>query len=164
MSVINLNRVKHDLGLILLALMIVGSTSFLQEGYTRSRRAGVGIVLGRPQGLTAQFPFVEYARLNTSLYYDFEQPRFDLHLDHIFIQSKPILVAFYPYFGFGGRLSLSQSRGVQDAGGVTARVPIGLELGEETACAFIELAPALEVLPALGFTVQGAIGIRYHFH
>ena len=129
----------------------------------RSKRAGVGAVLGRPQGLTVQLPIVKNAAVNASLYYNFERPRFDLHLDQIFIQAQPVLVAFYPYFGLGGRLSLSEHRGVQDAGGLTARVPIGLELGDNQLRAFIEVAPSFEVLPALGFTLHAAIGLRYHF-
>lgn len=132
-------------------------------GAARPQTLGVGGVIGRPQGLTIQVPEGRGIALNGSLFYDFTRPRFDIHLDQIFIQSKTVLEAFHPYVGIGGRLSIHSNRGVQDAGGLTARVPIGLELGESHLRAFIELTPALEVLPALGFTLQGAIGIRYHF-
>lgn len=124
---------------------------------------GMGAAVGRPQGLILQVPIVHRAAFNMSLYYNLSSPRIDLHLDQIFIQSQPVLHAFYPYVGFGGRVRFQDHRQSNSDAGFTGRLPLGLELGDEQLRAFIEVAPALEILPALKLHIHAALGLRYHF-
>jgi hypothetical protein len=160
--VIRYFRLGPSLHLMTLHMIVICSVLPL-IAHSSPRSLGLGAMVGKPQGLTAQIPITRWTALNTSLYYNFKNPRVDIHLDQIFIQPRPVLVAFYPYVGLGARISLHNQRNLSDQGALTGRVPIGLELGESHLRGFIEITPALEVLPALGFSLQGALGVRYHF-
>jgi len=142
----------------ILCLCLIQSIS-----WARPPSLGIGGMLGRPQGLTLQVPITGMAAFNMSLYYDLRSPQIDLHLDQIFVQSQPVLHAFYPYFGWGGRVSFQNNRTLSNDGGLTGRIPIGLELGNSHLRGLLEVAPALKIMPALKLSVQGAIGLRYHF-
>ena len=139
--------------------IIFGYSSVL----ARPPSLGIGAVIGRPQGLVLQVPIVNRAAFNMSLYYDLSSPRIDVHLDQIFVQARPVLHIFYPYFGFGGRVRFQDHRKPNNDAGFTGRIPLGLELGDAQLRGFIELAPALEILPALKLHIHAALGLRYHF-
>ena len=156
-SVLYICRSLLGRALLLLMLMIPLSAQ------SSSRSLGLGVMVGRPQGLTIQLPTSRWTAFNASLYYNFNHSRIDVHLDQIFIQPQPVLVAFYPYFGFGARISLHNQKVLSGQGALTGRVPVGLELGKSNLRGFIELTPAIEVFPALAFTLQGALVVRYHF-
>ena len=128
---------------------------------------GVGLMAGKPRGLSLQIPLNRQNALNGSLYYDLRDPSIDLHLDHIVRANRPCLGYFYPYIGWGGYLEImapgegtSHHRREID---LSARIPLGVGMGRSTWRAFIELSPSLLFLPVLHLRIGGSLGIRYHF-
>jgi hypothetical protein len=75
------------------------------------------------------------------------------------------------YFGAGAGLhnrdrdDRSRHDDDDDENSLEARLPIGLEYTVRTVPLgiFIELAPALEVIPDFDFHLRGGIGVRYYF-
>ena len=130
-------------------------------------------MIGWPSGLAVQVPLGRSSAFNGSLYYDLRGPSFDVHLDHIFLASRPIFEHLYPYVGWGGYLTARSSSDDHDHAAthhhtqgrfdLSARLPVGVEVGRHNLRGFFELAPTLSVIPALQIRIGGSIGIRYHF-
>ena len=152
---------KLDFFVRLLLIMIICLSYTL--GQARTSNFGIGAVVGQPKGLSLQVPITSYATFNSSLYYDLLAPRIDVHLDQVIVQPRKFLEIFYPYIGYGLYISIKENKKFDHSRGVLGRIPLGLELGEHRMRGFIELTPALEILPALNFHLQGALGCRYHF-
>jgi hypothetical protein len=126
-------------------------------------------MIGRPSGLATQVPLTRQSALNASLYYDLRDPSIYAHLDQIFISTRPYFTYIYPYFGWGGYVDIvaphhdghdDHSEGDFD---ISARVPVGIELGRHQWRGFFELVPSVLLLPALRLHIGGSLGVRYHF-
>ena len=151
---------------LILSLMCVA------EADARDRSWGLGFMIGRPSGLATQVPLTRQSALNTSLYYDLRDPSIDVHLDQIFISSRPYFTYIYPYFGWGGYLEImaphhddhhGHSHHSEGDFDISARVPVGIEFGRHHWRGFFEIAPSVLLLPALRLHIGGSIGVRYHF-
>ena len=127
-----------------------------------SPKLGVGVMLGDPHGLTLQVPLSQGA-LNASLYYDLSRSRIEAHVDQIFIQTRSLFKSTDLYVGYGAQVRAQSGGRRGDDGDIRGRAPLGVEYTYQFFRGFIEVAPALEVLPALRFHIQLAAGGRLYW-
>ncbi|MFC1504192.1 BAPKO_0422 family outer member beta-barrel protein [Spirochaetota bacterium] len=69
------------------------------------------------------------------------------------------------YLGIGafGHFVVNAGKG-EDSIGLGLRLPIGLQIFPVKQLeVYIELVPSLPLLPGIGFDINSAVGIRYHF-
>lgn len=70
------------------------------------------------------------------------------------------------HIGAGGRLWLFSGDRYHDHAALAARMPIGLDLTFDRPSfleVFLELAPALYILPGLDLDIEALIGVRFYF-
>ena len=125
-------------------------------------QTSVGVILGEPTGLSAKQWLgandaldlaVAWSFVNTGSFYvhvDYQH-----HLDDLDIDEGDLLW----FVGIGGRIHIAQDLRLG------ARVPVGLFylFAEIPIELFLEIAPGLDLFPAIGFDMAGGIGARYRF-
>ncbi len=70
------------------------------------------------------------------------------------------------HIGAGARLWLHDDRWGDDDFALAARMPVGLDLTfskPDFLEVFLELAPALYIVPGLGFDIEALLGVRFYF-
>jgi hypothetical protein len=132
------------------------------------KRIGAGFILGSPSGFTGKLFLDESNAVDIGLgvasadgfylYGDYLR-----HFSGVFPVKNLVL-----YFGIGPGYHRyeKEKRGENEVENrLEARLPIGLEYTVDKAPlgVFIELAPALRVVPDIDFEVRGGIGLRYYF-
>ena len=149
--------------LLKMTLPIICILCIVTQAEARPSSFGIGFVIGQPQGLAVQVPVTRFTALNASIFYDLRVPRIHAHLDQIQLNPKPIFSLLYPYIGYGALVSVHQSKNTHGDAFLSARLPLGFEVGNKNIRGLIELAPALGVLPLIQFDIQVALGCRLHF-
>ena len=129
---------------------------------------GIGIVAGEPSGLSGKIFVDDVHAFATGLSFSFVDDTLHVQGDYL-IHLRGRLSGFeggdwIPYFGLGGSFGIWQ-RKRQGDGGMSARFPGGLtvHLDALPVDLFVELVPAMMVIPETRFELQGAIGGRYYF-
>src|SRR5262245_50113186 len=128
---------------------------------------GLGIIVGRPTGLTGEYELGDNTAIDMALGLDlFEGRHFYAHADFLFI--LPDLLG-------GGQVGLSPYLGpgvyIADVGGNNGRLglglhaPFGLSLDFTRAPLqiFLELSVNLSLVPGVDAGIGGAGGFRYYF-
>lgn len=124
---------------------------------------GVGLIAGEPNGLCAKQWAGEFAAFDAAVAWSvFDPPSLHVHADfllHTFSLLKPSIGELPIYYGVGGRVRFEQQPRV----GV--RIPVGLSyiFDGVPLDVFLEIVPGFNLLPATGFDMDGAVGIRYYF-
>ena len=147
-------------------IIFVMSLGFLTPSQSAAREMspGVGVILGIPTGLAAQLPLTTETVLNGSLYYDLRDADLSFHIDQIWLEQKSsMLSSLFLYYGWGGRFFFTGGKNRKSGVIAVARLPLGVEYGTGELRGFVEIAPALEVIPSIAFHLHGALGIRIHF-
>ncbi|HAD81690.1 MAG: hypothetical protein A2509_06000 [Candidatus Edwardsbacteria bacterium RIFOXYD12_FULL_50_11] len=156
---------------ITLVLFLTATGASSQE-----RRFGLGIIIGEPTGLSAKLWTSNRTALDFGLgwslggdriskydgYYTGES-RIHFHMDHLWHSFDAIRSSerFPLYYGVGGRINTGAGyknsaavRGVLGILWLPRRTPIDV---------FLELVPALQLVPSTGFGIDAGIGVRYFF-
>ncbi|KAA3611089.1 MAG: DUF3996 domain-containing protein [Calditrichaeota bacterium] len=144
----------------LFIFIILGSSLSAKTG---NETSGVGIILGNPTGLSFKFLDSGATHFNGGLSWSFKnETNLQIHIDYIFKRFTPIYInrdfSLTPTMGIGGHLKTKDSE-------LGVRVPFGLmyEFRETPFDMFIEIAPALDLIPATDFEFSIAIAVRYLF-
>jgi len=129
---------------------------------------GLGVMAGEPSGFSAKLWLGNHLALDGALGYAYLWHGQGVHLHGDLLLHTgsllPSLVGFLPlYAGAGVRVRLAN--GVENPREIGIRVPFGAEyvLPIIPLGVFLELAPIIDFAPALGFSGNGAVGIRYYF-
>ncbi|MEZ5072657.1 MAG: hypothetical protein R2751_17290 [Bacteroidales bacterium] len=123
---------------------------------------GLGLILGEPTGLSAKFWTTEKTAVDAAAAWSLVGSGYlRVHADMV-VHNYSIDVSkgrLPLYFGLGAKLTLASSPGL----GI--RVPLGMayQFADAPFDVFAEIVPVLELMPASGFVVEGAVGIRYFF-
>jgi len=123
---------------------------------------GVGVILGEPTGLTAKLYLSSNDAVDLAASWSFRSELIYLHADYIRHFPKALgrdLEPLVLYAGIGGLVQLSNNPVVG------ARFPVGINffLDDAPFEFFLELGPALLIVPETDFDFTGGIGVRYYF-
>lgn len=151
---------------VILIILILSASVMLSA---TERKIGAGFILGSPSGITGKLFLDKGNAVDIGLgvasgdgfylYGDYLR-----HFSGVFPIEELIL-----YFGIGPGYHRYEKKNRWDEEEVEnrleARLPIGLEYMVEKVPlgVFIELAPAMRVVPDFDFEVRGGIGLRYYF-
>lgn len=139
--------------------ILMGNVLFANE-----QRAGVGIIIGEPTGISAKIWRENNISFDAAAAWSVGDNDFlDFHIDYLFHKYDVINYeegTFPVYFGIGGKVIL------KDESEIGIRFPLGIEyiFDDIPLDIFIEIAPILNVLPGTSFRFNGAIGVRYLFN
>jgi hypothetical protein len=151
--------------MVILVILVLSASAMLAAA---EKRIGAGFILGSPSGITGKLFLDESNAVDIGLgvasadgfylYGDYLR-----HFSGVFPAENLFL-----YFGIGPGYHRyeREKRGENEVENrLEARLPIGLEYVVDKAPLglFIELAPALRVVPDIDFEVRGGIGLRYYF-
>ncbi|OFZ02551.1 MAG: hypothetical protein A2X97_07785 [Bdellovibrionales bacterium GWA1_52_35] len=156
--------------LILLSLVLGLPSAGFAAPVNGARNFGLGIVLGEPTGLSAQYVLEKDRKLDFSLAYSFNS-WVQITADYIFMRPQwvnSVLKRSSPvsaYWGAGLLLGVVTDSKKDGDLGFALRIPFGLEgmLDMEPIGFFVELVPGMELAPSTDFIFQGGLGARYYF-
>ncbi|HQF42094.1 MAG TPA: hypothetical protein PK073_04200 [Ignavibacteriaceae bacterium] len=143
---------------ILTAVLINNITTAQSSGF------GIGIIAGKPTGLSAKYWTTSSTAFDFGLGYSFEKnSRMYLHADYLF-HSKNIFNStenFSLYYGPGARLRLVE----YGSSRLGIRFDVGLIWIPRNAPVdvFFEIAPLMDIIPETTFSLNGGIGVRFYF-
>lgn len=137
---------------------------------------GIGVVAGDPSGLSFGYRPGDEWMLQAAAGWSLVNDRLHLNVDYLYnitILQAPDAggVSFPVYVGVGGRLRLGDDwdddwdNDGWDDEGVGLRVPIGIAVLPDRAPfdVFLEIAPAIILIPETEGEVDGGIGARFYF-
>ena len=148
----------------------------VQGSFAQARGFGLGVIIGEPTGISAKLWTSPVNALDFGLGWsiggdrigkheeDYDGgSRVHFHMDYLWHSFEAIRSSerFPLYYGIGGRIN---SGGGYDAT-VAIRGVIGIVwLPHNTPIdIFLELVPALQIVPSTGFGIDAGIGVRYFF-
>ncbi len=155
---------------ILVCLVFIGETAKADT----AGPLGVGIVIGDPTGLSANYRISEERSVDSAVAWSFGRyPGFELHADYLWHRSKLFNVehvSFDWHYGLGARLISIDDRDVNnrtnsDRTYFGPRIPIGLstDFNKSTFELFSELALVMNLIPATNFDFDFGVGVRVYF-
>lgn len=124
---------------------------------------GLGLMVGEPTGLSAQFALTGADALNGAVGFNIlDEGRLYIHLDYIrtlaeLASTSSVVIPFY--FGIGGFVAADKNASVG------ARVPFGIQFDFTSAPIhiFAEIAFRLRLIEDIKAGAAGALGFRYFF-
>ncbi|MBT8495054.1 MAG: hypothetical protein KJO07_18555 [Deltaproteobacteria bacterium] len=149
-----------------IAVMSLLLTALMSAAAPRARADfGLGLVLGEPTGLSAQYTFGERNALNFALGFEIiDEGDNDLyfHIDYIFMIADLVNTGAFDlpfYVGVGGFLI------DRNDATIGARMPFGVEMQFKSAPIniFAEIGLSLAIIDDVDLDVFGALGFRYYF-
>lgn len=142
----------------------------VNQSMAQERALGVGLIIGEPTGISLKLWTSQLKAIDVGLGWsvfqhqnDTQTTRIHLHMDFLRHSFNTIRAEerIPVYYGIGGRFiggSGTQSslavRGVFGISWLPQWTPLDL---------FLEVAPALVVVPSTNFDLDAALGIRYYF-
>src|SRR5579885_2432683 len=167
--------------LFLLAILCASPALGAQSASHRPEGSGVfglGLVLGEPTGLSANYWIRNDRSIDGELSFSFNnffliQSDYLFHFHGLFGTRESFTQHLEPYLGIGGALffntasSRTSSTYFTDHGsvGFGVRIPFGAEwmIPSSPFGVFAELVPGLGLIPATFGFLQGGIGARFYF-
>ncbi len=133
-------------------------------GYCQKSKFCLGVIIGDPTGISSKIWVNENSAFDIAAAWDIAGGNDALWLHADFLKHKfdllnPEKGQLPLYFGVGARVIFTHDAIV------TARVPLGISyLFEDIPFdSFLEIVPALNVLPTTEIDLDAAIGFRYYF-
>ncbi|MDY7029116.1 MAG: hypothetical protein SVR04_12520 [Spirochaetota bacterium] len=138
------------------------SAVLLTNLYAEGQKFGLGVIAGEPTGITAKMYLSENDAVDAAASWSFVKDRIHLHADYI--RHFPGVIDrefddFVLYAGVGGLVELD------DESEFGARIPVGVNyyFNSVPVELFLEIGPALLLIPETRFEFTGGIGARYYF-
>lgn len=129
-------------------------------------RFGIGIVLGKPTGLSAKYWFTQRSAVDATLGWDFSLNWLEVQTAYLyhFPISGASAGSLAAYAGAGCDLLAYSASGSEEGGVVLAlRIPVGLEYIYKLISFYAEVDPLAELYPSPYFAFGGGIGFRLYF-
>lgn len=130
---------------------------------------GVGIVLGDPTGVSANYRLSSERSVDAALAWAFgSDPGFQIHSDYLWHRANLIRdpkISFDLHYGVGARLMSIRDDKVKDRTRLGLRLPVGLSTSFEQRAleVFGELALGMNLIPATSADLDFGIGARVYF-
>ncbi len=143
-------------------LLLVLSITFSASALAWHRDFGLGVIVGDPTGLSFKLWQSKNTAIDAAVGW-WLGSYIDMHIDYLIHNFKIIKLregSMPLYFGIGAFGGASGSSG--DLG---VRVPFGMSylFSDAPIDIFLEVAPSLNVLPGMWFTLQWGLGARFYF-
>lgn len=133
-------------------------TAFLARPEAAHAKFGIGFMVGEPNGITMKFDNFPIIGIGYS-FLGGNNNWLHATLDY-WILNPPISGQFHWYLGLGASIKYPAATGV----GAGVRVPVGIQfIPTDLLEFFLEGAPGVSILPAVGFDWQAALGVRFYF-
>ena len=127
---------------------------------------GIGLIAGEPTGLSMKYWFNDRMAMDAAAAWSFTRhDGFQLHADWLFHAFDVFRIdrgELPLYVGIGGRVKFPD--GGDNRVGVRFPIGIAYEVKDAPIEIFAEVAPIVDVAPAVQLKWNGGIGIRYFFH
>jgi len=165
--------------LLLSALVFASAPSARASDIGSGRPFGLGIILGDPSGLSGKWYITSEHAIDFAVGAGWMGGHsLHIHADYLFhfmltnhaVFDLPLYIGVGPTFAFWYGPYHDRYWGTSDYWGDTrfglgVRVPFGIsfQFNPVPLDLFLEIAPALGLLPGIGFFVEGGIGLRYWF-
>jgi hypothetical protein len=156
---------------------LIGFVVLLSLGVAGAQNpgTGVGVIVGDPTGLSLKHWLTGTTAFDVAAAWSVgDNDRLHLHADylvHDFNSLKAEKGRLAWYYGIGGRFVAREDnnrrgRDNNEDDSFGARIPVGLDyiFQGDRLNAFLELAPALELVPDTDLDFDLGLGLRYLFH
>lgn len=152
-----MKRVEHFILIIFIILF-----SNFQNLSAQRAKLGIGIILGKPTGITSKYWINSNSAFVGGLSWSIKDNALYMHLDYVKHDYTLIRVnrgKLAVYYGIGGKFMLAKETNI----GV--RMPVGLNYIFQSLPIdlFLEIVPSLILIPSTDFDLDGGIGMRYFF-
>jgi len=154
---------RRAIATMIIAGLALGATAGI-AGAVEAGTSEVGIILGRPTGLSVKLWRGETEAFDAAGAWNLENGHFRVHGDYLWHRMGDSETETPPpdmvYYGVGFRFLAGTEEGE-----LGLRLPLGLEhffLGSPVTL-FLEVAPVMSVIPATELDVDYAVGFRYCF-
>ena len=146
---------KYPIRIFMIVFIISLSTTYGQGKF------GLGIILGEPTGISAKLWMTGTTAIDGAVAWSFaNESAFHIHADFL-IHNFGVFGKVVPlYYGIGGRIKFRK-----DETRIGVRIPVGVayDIPSTSIDLFLEIVPLLNLNPSTSFTLNGAIGGRFHF-
>lgn len=157
--------------LTLIPMSLLVATLSAAPAYARAPGGfGLGLMIGDPTGITGALRSGDTSVIQAQAGWSTVHDNVHLNVDYLYnlaILNAPEApnVSFPVYIGVGACLKLDDDNWYGDDEGVGVRVPLGLTILPRSAPLdfFLEVAPAVLILPETDVTVDGGVGARFYF-
>lgn len=126
---------------------------------------GIGIIVGEPTGLSLKHWIGERTAWDAALAYSFvDKEHYYFHANYLYHNTGPFDNMPIPwYWGLGFNVRYREK--AEDQLRIAGRIPLGLNYMFERFPGeiFIEVSPALDVIPKVDFSFGAAVGFRIYF-
>jgi len=122
---------------------------------------GLGIILGEPTGISAKLWITGTTAIDGAVAWSFaNESAFHIHADFLIHNFGVFDKVVILYYGIGGRIKFRK-----DETRLGVRIPVGVayDIPSTSIDLFLEIVPLLNLNPSTSFTLNGAIGGRFHF-
>lgn len=169
---LNYRRPKFRLGSTGVGLILAFGALIVMPRETRADAAGpvgVGIVIGDPTGLSANYRLSSQRSVDAAVAWAFgSYPGFELHSDYLWHRNgllRAEKVAFDLHYGIGARLISISDRHASDRTYFGPRLPLGLStnFNQSALEVFGELALVMNLVPGTSADFDFGIGARVYF-
>jgi len=156
--------------------VVVASNTAEASSVGRSKKLGLGIMLGAPSGFSLKYYLGQKSAVDFGAGIGWlGGSGVHIHADYLwhFMLARPAHFDLPLYVGVGPKLAIWFKDGRRYWGhkkgdgrvGLGVRVPIGLafNLHKAPVDIFVEAVPGLGILPGIGMFVDGSVGVRYYF-
>jgi len=139
----------------MLVFIITFSTTYGQSKF------GLGIILGEPTGISAKLWITGTTAIDGAVAWSFaNESAFHIHADFLIHNFGVFDKVVILYYGIGGRIKFGK-----DETRLGVRIPVGVayDIPSTSIDLFLEIVPLLNLNPSTSFTLNGALGGRFHF-
>ena len=149
---------KYLFKLLSILLLVISITHAGTPG-----KFGLGLILGEPTGLSLKAWQSDYVAYDAAFAWSFgEKGNVHIHIDYLLHNYQIIRTAnsYTPiYYGIGGRIQ------TKDETALGVRIPLGINFRSRRIPIdiFVEIVPALNIIPSTEFDLEGGVGARYYF-
>ncbi len=152
---------------MVLVVAVVSLFAMPAKADVHGHKFGLGLYLGTPVGMNAQFFLSPNNAVDTTLGFGFLNGNsFHIDADYMYhfelVKNSDLELKFF--VGVGPTLEIHPKSVLM----VSANIPFGLtfviqNLSKYPFDIFIEARPGLMMVPGIWYDIEGAIGIRYYF-
>ncbi len=146
---------KYPVRILMLVFIITFSTTYGQGKF------GLGIILGEPTGISAKLWITGTTAIDGAVAWSFaNESAFHIHADFLIHNFGVFDKVVILYYGIGGRIKFRK-----DETRLGVRIPVGVayDIPSTSIDLFLEIVPLLNLNPSTSFTLNGALGGRFHF-
>ena len=146
---------KYPVRILMLVFIITFSTIYGQGKF------GLGIILGEPTGISAKLWITGTTAIDGAVAWSFaNESAFHIHADFLIHNFGVFDKVVILYYGIWGRIKFRK-----DETRLGVRIPVGVayDIPSTSIDLFLEIVPLLNLNPSTSFTLNGAIGGRFHF-